>query len=123
MCRYFAIQHFDDPDVPAAQDGADGYARLVQITLILYRVKLEKTLRETEDYLNEIPGVLSVFGLDEARHYNSFCWWENEYRMREPRQITKQTGWSGEAAIDASGFQRDQISTTTVTARITRSCR
>ncbi len=27
MCRDLAKQHVDDPDVPAAPDGADGYAK------------------------------------------------------------------------------------------------
>jgi len=83
MCRNLAKQHVDDPDVPATPDGAGGYAKWVQIALILYRVELEKSLRESEDYLKEMPGVLAVFGLDEAPHYSSFCRWEQEYRMRE----------------------------------------
>ena len=66
MCRDLARQHVDDPDVPAAPDGADRYAEWVQIALILYRVKLEKSLCETEDYLNEMPGALAVFDLNEA---------------------------------------------------------
>ncbi len=114
MCRDLAKQHVDDPDVPAAPDGAAGYANWVQIALILYRVELEKSLRETEDYLNEMPGVLSLFGLDKASHYSSFCRWENEYRMRELRRLLRvsveQAGWCGEATIDASDFQRDQTS-------------
>ncbi len=114
MCRDLAKQHVDDPDVPAAPDGADGYAEWVQIALILYRVELEKSLRETEDYLNEMPGVFAVFGLGEAPHYSSFCRWEKEYRMRELRRLLRQSaeqaGWSGEAAIDASGFQHEQTS-------------
>jgi hypothetical protein len=79
MCRNLAKQHVDDPDVPAAPDGADGYAEWVQIALILYRVELEKSLRETEDYLNEMPGILAVFDLGEAPHDSSFCRWANEY--------------------------------------------
>ena len=110
MCRDLAKQHVDEPDVPAAPDGADGYAEWTQIALILFRVELEKSLRETEDYLNEMPGVLAVFDLDDAPHYSSFCRWENEYRMRELRRSAEQAGWSGEAAIDASGFQRNQTS-------------
>ncbi len=47
MCRDLAKQHVDDSDVPAAPDGADGYAEWVQIALILYRVELKKSLRET----------------------------------------------------------------------------
>ncbi|SNR34447.1 hypothetical protein [Halorubrum vacuolatum] len=89
MCRNLAKQHVDDPDVPAAPDGADGYAQWTQIALILFRVELEKSLRETEDYLNEMPGVLAVFDLDEAPHYSSFCRWENEYRMRELRRLLR----------------------------------
>ena len=58
MCRNLAKQHVDDPDVPAAPDGADGYAEWVQIALILYRVELEKSLRETEDYLSEHPSLV-----------------------------------------------------------------
>jgi len=86
----------------------------VQIALILYRVELEKSLRETEGYLNEMPGVLAVFGLDGAPHYSSFCRWGNESQMHDLRRLLRasaeQAGWSGEAAIDASGFQRDQTS-------------
>jgi len=89
MCRDLAKQHVEDPDVPAAPDGADGYAEWVQTALILYRVELEKSLRETEDYLNEMPGVLNVFDLAEAPHYSSFCRWENEFRMRELRRLLR----------------------------------
>ncbi len=50
----------------------------MQIALILYRVELEKSLRETEGYLNEMPGILAVFELDESPHYSSFCRWEQK---------------------------------------------
>jgi IS5 family transposase len=52
-------------------------------------VELEKSLRETEDYLNEMPNVLGVFEFDEAPHYSSFCWWERQYRMRELRRLLR----------------------------------
>ncbi len=110
MCRILAKQHVDDPDVPTRPDGVDGYAERVQIALILHRVELEKSLCETDDYLNEMPDILAVFDLDDIPHYSSLCRWENEYRMRELRRSAEQAGWSGEAAIDASGFQRDQTS-------------
>jgi AraC-like DNA-binding protein len=61
-----------------------------------------------------MSGVLAVFDPDEAPHDSSFCRWEPEYRMRESRRLLRasaeQTDWSGDAAIDASGFQRDQTS-------------
>jgi len=73
MCRELAKQHVDDPDVPAAPEGADGYAEWTQIALILFRVELEKSLRETEDYLSEMSGILAVFDLEEAPRYSSIC--------------------------------------------------
>ena len=126
-CRNLAKRHVDDPDVPAAPDGDSGYAKWVQIGLILLRVELEKSLRETEDYLNEMPGVLAVFDLDEAPHYSSVCRWEQNYRMRELRRLLRrsaeQAGWSGVAAIDAVASSVTKRATTTATARITRSSR
>ena len=113
-CRNLAKQHVADPEVPAAPDGASGYAERVQISLILLRVEIEKNLRETEEYLNEMPDVLAVFELDEAPYYSSFYRWEQNYRIRELRRLLRasaeQAGWSGVAAIDASGFQRDRTS-------------
>ncbi len=46
-----------------------------------FEQRSEKSLRETEDYLNEMPGILAVFGLDKAPNYSSLCRWEQEYRM------------------------------------------
>jgi len=78
------------------------------------RVELEKSLCETEDYLNEMSGILAVFDLDEAPHYSSLCRWEQPNPICELhcplRASAEQAGWSGETAIDASGFQRDQTS-------------
>jgi len=67
MCRHLAKQHVDDPGIPAAPNDVGGYAEWTQIALILFRVELEKSLRETEDYLIEMPGVLAVFDLNEHR--------------------------------------------------------
>lgn len=52
--------------MPATPNVSSGYARWVQIALILFRVELDKSLRETEEYLNEMHGVLAVFDLGEA---------------------------------------------------------
>jgi len=67
MCRTLPKQHVDDPDVSAVPEGASGYAEWVQVALILYRVGLKKSLCGTEDSLNEVLGILAVFGLNEAR--------------------------------------------------------
>jgi len=63
-----------------------------KFALILYRVELEKSLRETEDYLNGMPGILAVFDLDEAPHHSSLCRWEQAYRMRELRRLLPFSG-------------------------------
>ena len=85
-----------------------------QIALILMRVELDKSLRETEAWFNDSTVILDEFGLGRAPHYSSFCRWEQQFQMRELRRLLRQSaeqaGWSGEAAIDASGFQRDQTS-------------
>ncbi|EMA13223.1 transposase (ISH1) [Haloarcula marismortui ATCC 33799] len=60
--------------------------------MILYRVELEKSLRETEASLNEMPGIPAVFGSEETPHYSSLCRWEQEYRMRERRRPTPFSG-------------------------------
>ncbi len=74
-----------------------------------------------------MPGIFTVFDLDEAPHYSSFCRWEDEYRMSELRRLLRtsaeQAGWSGEAAIDTTGFQRDQTGYHYRDRTITRSSR
>ena len=74
MCRNLAKQHVDNPDVPAAPDGAVKYAKWVQIALVLYRAELEKSRREPEDYLDETPGILAVFELNKPTALSLFCW-------------------------------------------------
>jgi IS5 family transposase len=100
--------------VPAVAVRRSGYAEWVQIALIFMRVELVKSLRETEAWFNDSTVILDEFGLKRAPYYSSFCRWEQQLRMRELRRLlrtsAKQAGWSGEAAIDASGFQRDQTS-------------
>ena len=114
QCKHLGKQHVDDPDVPAAPNSESRYAEWVQIALILMRVELDKSLRETEAWFNDSTVILDEFGLERAPHYSSFCRWEQQFQMRELRRLLRQSaeqaGWSGEAAIDASGFQRDQTS-------------
>jgi IS5 family transposase len=114
QCKNLAKQYVDDPDVPAVPDGDSGYADWVQIALILMRVELDKSLRESEAWFNDATVILDEFGLDRSPHYSTFCRWEQNVQMRELRRLLRrsaeQAGWSGTAAIDASGFQRDQTS-------------
>ena len=114
QCKYLAQQHIDDPDVPAVAVRRSGYAEWVQIALILMRVELDKGLRETEAWFNDSSAILDEFDLERAPDYSSLRRWEQQFQMRELRRLLRQSaeqaGWSGEAAIDATGSQRDQTS-------------
>jgi len=99
----------------------------MQIALILFRIELEKSLRKTEDYLNEMPSVLAVFDLDEAPHYSSLCRWKQEYRMRElcrllRRRAGRRAGVVKPQLTQAASSAIKRV-TTTVTARTTRCSR
>ncbi|GAA0249626.1 hypothetical protein GCM10009000_077330 [Halobacterium noricense] len=40
---------------------------------------IDKPLRKLEDYLNEMPGILNVFDLEESPDYTSFSKWDGEF--------------------------------------------
>jgi len=110
----FATNHVEEPDVPAVADGDDGYEKSTKIALLLLKEEIDKPLRKLEDYLNEMPGILNVFGLEKSPDHTSFSKWDREFPMKELRRLLRasaeQAGLSGTASIDASGFQRDQAS-------------
>jgi len=114
QCKNLAKQHVDDPEEPAAPDGDSGYAEWVQIAIILLRVEIDKSLRETEVYLNDMTPILDELNLEYSPDHTSICRWERKFDMRELRGLLRrsaeQVGWSGIGAVDASGFQRDQSS-------------
>ena len=109
-----ATNNVEEPDVPAVVDGDDGYDKSTKIELLLLKEEINKPLRELENYLNEMLGILDVLGIEKSPHYTSFSKWDGEYPMRELRRLlrasAKQAGLSGTASIDASGFKRDQAS-------------
>jgi len=114
--RRLGKEHVEDPDAPAVadEDGDGEHAEWNKIALLLLREDIGKPLRDCEDYLNEMPGILDVFGLEKSPDHTSFCNWEKEISMRTLRSLLRRTaeqaGFSGTGAIDASGFQRGQAS-------------
>ena len=110
----FATTHVEEPDVPAVADGDDGYETSTKIGLLLLKEEIDKPLRRVEDYLNEMPGILDVFGIEKSPDHTSFSVWDREFPMQELRRLLRasaeQAGLSGYSSIDASGFQRDQAS-------------
>ena len=115
-CRELGKEGADNPDAPAVadEDGDGEHAEWVKIGLLLLREEIGKPLRRCEDYLNEMPGSLEVFELETSPDHTSFWNWEKEFPTRRLRSLLRssaeQAGVSGTAAIDASGFQRDQTS-------------
>ena len=83
-----------------------------KIGLLLQCGGIGKPLRDCEDYLNEIPAILDVFGLEKSPDHTSFWNRDKEFSTRKWRSLlhssAEQAGISGTEAIDASGFQRDQ---------------
>jgi len=110
----FATNHVEQLGVPAVANDDNGYARATKIALLLLKEEINKPHRRFEDYLNEMPGILDVFGLEKSPDYTSFSVWDDEFPMKELRRLfcrdAKQAGPSGTASIDASGFQRNQAS-------------
>lgn len=61
-----------------------------------------------------MPGVLDMFGLETSPDHTSFWNWAKEFLDTEVAQPAPRncgaSGYLGPPAIDASGFQRDQLS-------------
>jgi len=114
QCKNLAKQHVDNPDEPAAPDGASGFAEWTQIAFILLHAELDKDFRETEAWFNDSRAIREELNIDKSPDHTTLCRWEQQVDMRELRSLLRrsaeQAGWSGTAAIDASGFQRDQTS-------------
>lgn len=114
QCKHLAKQYVDNPDEPAAPTGDSGFAEWVQITLILLHTELNKSFRETEAWFNDSRTIYEELQLPKTPDHTTLCRWEQQFQMRELRRLLRrsaeQAGWAGTAAIDASGFQRDQTS-------------
>ena len=84
----------------------------VMLALHALRIELGKSYRQTIDLLSEMPGVLDELGLTRLPHFtalrNSFATIPIErWRAFLGAAAEKR---SGHAAIDATGFNRDQPS-------------
>ena len=89
--REIGKEHVENPDAPAVadEDGDGEHAEWNKIGLLLLREDIGKPLRDCEDYLNEMPGILDVFGLEKSPDHTSFCNWEKEISMRTLRSLLR----------------------------------
>jgi len=82
------------------------------LTLHALRIELGKSSRVAVDLLREMPGVLDEIGLKRLPHYTVLHTWfaripTETWRAFLGRRAEKRTG---HAAIDSTGFDRDQPS-------------
>jgi IS5 family transposase len=102
----------ENPDEPADPEGGGGFAEWAMLTLQALRLELGKSYRQTIDLLSEMPGILEEIGLTRLPHFTVLRdWFENIsmeiYRAFLGESAEKRTG---HAAIDSTGFDRDQPS-------------
>jgi len=101
-----------DPDEPADPVGGGGFADWAMLSLHALRIELGKSYRGTLDLLSEMPGVLDEIGLTRLPHYTVFRRWFDRLPMQRWRAFLQASveKRSGHAAIDSTGFDRDQPS-------------
>ncbi|MWV38845.1 IS5 family transposase [Natrialba sp. INN-245] len=102
----------DNPDEPADPEGGGGFAEWAMLTLHALRIELDKSYRITVDLLSDMPAVLEEIGLTRLPHYTVLhAWFERiptkTWRAFLGASAEKRTG---HAAIDSTGFDRDQPS-------------
>ncbi len=82
------------------------------LTLHALRLEMGKSYRVTVDLLSEMPGILEEIGLTRLPHYTVLRTWfaripTTTWRAFFGASVEKRTG---HAAIDSTGFDRDQPS-------------
>ena len=102
----------ENPDEPADLERGRGFAEWVMLALHALRIELGKSYRQTIDLLSEMPGILEELGLTRLPHFtalrNSFKSISIQlWRAFLAASAEKRTG---HAAVDATGFDRDQPS-------------
>jgi IS5 family transposase len=107
-----AKQVVANPDEPADPVGGGGFAEWAMLALHALRIELGKSYRVTIDLLSEMPGVLAEIGLTKLPHYTAFRDWFARIPMATWRAFLTVSveAESGHAAVDSTGFDRDQPS-------------
>jgi hypothetical protein len=53
---------------------------------------MSSSRRDVENYLNEMPGILDIFGLDKSPDHTSFSNWDGEFPMQQLRRLLPFSG-------------------------------
>ena len=101
-----------NPDEPADPEGGGGFAEWAMLTLQALRIELGKSYRQTIDLLSEMPGILDEIGLSRLPHFTVLRDWFERIPMETYRAFLGESAEkrTGHAAIDSTGFDRDQPS-------------
>ena len=89
QCKNLAKQHVDNPDEPAAPDGASGFAEWAQIAFILLHAELDKDFRETEAWFNDSRAIREELNIDKSPDHTTLCRWEQQVDMSELRSLLR----------------------------------
>src|SRR6056297_308957 len=102
----------ENSDEPADPEGGGGFAEWVMLALQAIRIELGKSYRQTIDLLSEMPGILEELGLTRLPHFTVLRDWFEKIPMETCRAFLGETAEkrTGHAAIDSTGFDRDQPS-------------
>ncbi|NKE37254.1 IS5 family transposase [Natronococcus sp. JC468] len=102
----------ENPDEPADPEGGGGFAEWAMLTLQALRIELGKSYRQTIDLLSEMPGILEEIGLTRLPHFTVLRGWFEQISMKTYRAFLGESAEkrTGHAAIDSTGFDRDQPS-------------
>ncbi|MCU4801586.1 IS5/IS1182 family transposase, partial [Halobacteria archaeon HArc-gm2] len=101
-----------NPAEAADPAGGGSYADWAMLTVNALRIELGKSYRGTCDLLAEMPGILAEIGLSQVPHFTSVHAWFVKIPIERWRAFLDVSARhrSGHAAIDATGFDRDQPS-------------
>lgn len=115
-CIEFAKKTVDDPEEPAAPEGGGGFSKWAQIAMLLIKERRGYSYEEIAEIIQEMERVRELFGLSRSEtpcHVSLWNWYQEltmEVWRRLLRYSAEIAGISGHAAIDASGFEREQAS-------------
>lgn len=82
------------------------------LTLQALRIEFGKSYRQTTDLLSEMPGILDDLGLTRLPHFTVLRDWFEIISMKTYRAFLGESAEkrTGHAAIDSTGFDRDEYS-------------
>jgi len=92
--------------------GVAGSLNGPMLILNAIRIELGKLYRGTIDLLSEMPGITEEIGLTKIPHSTVLCIWFGRIPVKTWRAFLGRSAGkrTGHAAIDATGFDRDQPS-------------